>query len=78
MTRLPKSLRKKVGKKFRFGCESGKRRYSDYGTAYLEMLDIAERKNRHGEQRMPKSIYRCECCGGFHLSSKENSWTSTS
>ena len=71
MGRLPKSLRRKFGKKHRFGCKSGKRRYFDYGTAYLEMLAITERKRRHGEERMPKTIYKCEWCAGYHLSSKE-------
>ncbi len=71
MGRLPKSLRRKVGKTHRFGCESGKRRYFDYGTAYLEMLAITERMERHGENKALKNIYRCGLCGGFHLSSSE-------
>lgn len=71
--RLPRSLRRKFGKTHRFGCESGKRRYFDYGTAYLEMLAITERMKRHGEERFPQNIYRCEWCAGFHLTSKRSS-----
>ena len=71
MARLPKGLRKKFGKKFRFGCESGKRRYFDYGTAYLEMLAISERMRRHAEKKTVKNIYKCNWCSGYHLTSRE-------
>ena len=54
--------------KYTYGCRSGKRRFTDYSTAYFELTRIQPQMEKQGE-KVVRDIYRCSMCEGFHLTS---------
>lgn len=50
-------------------CKSGKQYYADEQTALMALLEVWGRTAfRAGEG--PRTVYRCDDCGGWHFTSK--------
>lgn len=49
------------------GCKSGKKRFASLVEAQQMMADI----KRRPREKVPKRIYVCSWCHGWHLTSKE-------
>lgn len=65
---LPPELKKKAKQEYGYGCRSGKRRYLSRSAAYDAMLRINADAERN--PKLLRNLYRCDMCGGWHLTSQ--------
>ena len=72
---LPKDLKKKARNTYSKRCPTGKRRYKDRATAYLEFERIRSLPgHRFKGEKKPVDFYRCDLCSGYHLTTKERNY----